>query len=51
MQGAETGSVVNDRDETDLTSTTVTAKAREAFHAAVPGCRIHYDGGIIEPRK
>ncbi|QDU18924.1 protein kinase domain-containing protein [Urbifossiella limnaea] len=29
----------------------VTAAGLAAFHAAVPGCRIEHDGGVIEPRK
>jgi hypothetical protein len=29
----------------------VTANARAAFHAAVPGCKIDYDGGTIAPTK
>jgi serine/threonine protein kinase len=29
----------------------VTANGRAAFHAAVPGCKIDYDGGTIAPTK
>jgi eukaryotic-like serine/threonine-protein kinase len=35
----------------DLKKTQVTAKGLEAFHAAMPGCRIEHDGGVIEPKK
>jgi hypothetical protein len=31
--------------------TKVTAKGLEALHAAVPGCRVEHDGGVIEPKK
>jgi hypothetical protein len=31
--------------------TGVTAKGVGALHAVVPGCRIEYDGGVIEPKK
>jgi serine/threonine protein kinase/uncharacterized membrane protein len=34
----------------DVRKTKVTAKAASDFHTAVPGCRIEYDGGIIEPK-
>ena len=29
----------------------VTVKALEAFHQALPRCRIEHDGGVIEPKK
>jgi len=29
----------------------VTAAGVADFHAAVPGCRIEHDGGVIEPKK
>ena len=35
----------------NLTGTQVTAKGLAAFHAAVPGCKIDHDGGVIEPKK
>jgi serine/threonine protein kinase len=35
----------------DVRKTQVTAKGLEAFHAAVPGCKIEHDGGAIEPKK
>ena len=35
----------------DLRRTSVTAKGLADFHAAVPGCKITHDGGVIEPRK
>jgi serine/threonine protein kinase len=35
----------------DVRRTRVTAKGLEAFHAAVPGCKIEHDGGAIEPMK
>ncbi|MBM3979522.1 MAG: hypothetical protein FJ304_04415 [Planctomycetes bacterium] len=35
----------------DVRKTKVTAKALEEFHAAVPGCKIVHDGGVIEPKK
>jgi len=31
-------------------NTGVTAAGVAQFHAAVPGCRIQHDGGVIEPR-
>jgi Leucine-rich repeat (LRR) protein len=31
--------------------TLVTAKGLADFHAAVPGCKIEHDGGVIEPKK
>lgn len=31
--------------------TKVTAKGVAEFHAAVPGCRIEYDGGTVEPKR
>jgi uncharacterized membrane protein len=31
-------------------TTKVTAKGLADFHAALPKCRIEYDGGIIEPK-
>lgn len=34
-----------------LRGTKVTAQGLAAFHAAVPGCRIEHDGGVIEPTK
>jgi eukaryotic-like serine/threonine-protein kinase len=37
--------------ELDVRKTQVTAKGLAAFHAAVPGCKIEYDGGAIEPKK
>ena len=37
--------------ELDVRKTQVTAKGLEAFHAAVPGCKIEHDGGAIEPQK
>jgi serine/threonine protein kinase/formylglycine-generating enzyme required for sulfatase activity len=33
-----------------LTGTKVTAKGLEVFRAAVPGCKIDHDGGVIEPK-
>ena len=35
----------------DLRETKVTVKGLEAFHAAVPACKIEHDGGVIEPKK
>ena len=37
--------------ELDLRRTKVTAKGVDEFHAAVPGCKIEHDGGVIEPKK
>ena len=34
-----------------LKGTKVTAKGLAEFHAAVPGCLIQHDGGVIEPGK
>ncbi len=36
--------------ELNLKGTKVTAQGVEEFHAAVPGCRIEYDGGVREPK-
>jgi uncharacterized membrane protein len=30
--------------------TKVTANALEEFHAAIAGCKIEHDGGVIEPQ-
>jgi serine/threonine protein kinase len=35
----------------ELRKTGVTAKGLEAFHAAVPACKVEHDGGFVEPRK
>jgi serine/threonine protein kinase len=35
----------------DVRKTKVTAKGLAKFHAAVPGCKIAHDGGVIEPKK
>jgi hypothetical protein len=35
----------------EVKKTKVTAKGLEEFHAAVPGCKIEHDGGVIEPMK
>ena len=35
----------------DVRKTQVTAKGLEGFHAAVPGCKIEHDDGVIEPQK
>ncbi|MFO0804778.1 MAG: protein kinase [Gemmataceae bacterium] len=35
----------------EVKKTKVTAKGLEEFHAAVPGCKIEHDGGVIEPKK
>ncbi|WOI45566.1 hypothetical protein [Acidovorax sp. BLS4] len=35
----------------DVRKTKVTAEGLEAFHAAVPACKILHDGGVIEPKK
>ena len=35
----------------DVRKTRVTAKGLADFHAAVPGCKIEHDGGVIEPTK
>jgi serine/threonine protein kinase len=34
-----------------VAKTAVTAKGLADFHAAVPGCKIHHDGGITGPNK
>ncbi|MBX3399036.1 MAG: protein kinase [Gemmataceae bacterium] len=34
-----------------LQKTTIGLKAIQEFRAAVPGCRIEHDGGVIEPKK
>lgn len=35
----------------NVSRTGVTLKAIQDFHAAIPGCRIEHDNGIIEPRN
>jgi hypothetical protein len=35
----------------DLRQTKVTAKGAADFHAAVPGCKVMHDGGVIEPKE
>ncbi len=35
----------------DVSKSKVTAKGVDAFHAAVPGCRIEHDGGTTRPKK
>jgi hypothetical protein len=35
----------------DVRKTGVTAKGLAAFHAALPRCRIEYDGGVMEAKK
>ncbi|MFM8271744.1 MAG: protein kinase domain-containing protein [Gemmata sp.] len=35
----------------DVRGTKVTAAGLAEFHAAVPGCRIAHDGGVIEPKN
>jgi hypothetical protein len=35
----------------DVSRGMVTAKGVEAFHAAVPACKIDHDGGTIAPKK
>jgi hypothetical protein len=32
-----------------LTKTKVTAAGVDELHKALPGCRIHWDGGVLEP--
>jgi serine/threonine protein kinase len=48
--------LANLRDCKELTylyvgKTKVTAKGLAAFHAAVPGCKVEHDGGVIEPQN
>ena len=35
----------------NVKKTKVTAKGLAEFHAAVPGCKIEHDGGVIEAEK
>jgi len=35
----------------DLRNTKVTEKGLADFHAAVPGCKIQYNGGVIQPKQ
>ncbi len=35
----------------EVRQTGVTAKGATDFHAAVPGCKVEHDGGVIEPKK
>lgn len=35
----------------DVRDTKVTAAGVKAFHEAVPGCEVIYDGGVVKPKK
>ncbi|MBX7105806.1 MAG: serine/threonine protein kinase [Gemmataceae bacterium] len=35
----------------NLRNTKVTARGIAEFHAAVPGCKVEHNGGVVEPRK
>jgi hypothetical protein len=35
----------------NLKGTKVTPKGLDELHAAIPGCKIEHDGGVIEPKK
>ncbi len=35
----------------NVSNTKVTNEGLDAFHAALPGCKIVHDGGVIEPKK